>query len=144
MIPYPLSLLSLLLLLRMGNAGVLRTRGRGADLLPDHSLAGIVPPRTFRALRQNLLTYPYPYISFCSVRATRKGDSVMVEEIREALGMDDGAGDAREGATCFTCSASIPRFDAYCAECVAKQTAEQGMSELEAFNAYHAWIDTLR
>lgn len=45
---------------------------------------------------------------------------------------------------CFECQAEVPDEPGtyYCPECVAEQLKEQG-DELENFNAYHKWVDSL-
>jgi len=45
---------------------------------------------------------------------------------------------------CFTCGTPIDPYDAYCDACIADQIrANGGMTELQAFDAYHAWVDKL-
>lgn len=44
---------------------------------------------------------------------------------------------------CYTCQEPITH-GAYCDDCIADQIAANGgMTELQAFNAYHAWIDQI-
>lgn len=43
---------------------------------------------------------------------------------------------------CHTCTKTVDKYAAYCDDCIAGQLAENGgMTELEAFDAYHRWVD---